>query len=142
MPASSRSETLRRALPVAGLVIGAWALLPPYSGPALATETRVEVADHVVPGVVVLAVSVAAVLVSRRAKGGGALFGAGLIVILAGIWMVATHVPLAAQGSRGEPPGEPLPTTAFPAWPWWCWVRCGPLPTGTRRRRLQEKRHR
>jgi len=51
----SQGKGLPAALPLAGLVIGAWSLLPPYSGPALDTETRVEIADHIVPGVLVLA---------------------------------------------------------------------------------------
>ena len=83
--------------------MSAWALLPPFSGPALNTETRVEVADHVVPALVIAAVSVTILVLDRRLTSRPALpLVAGLIVVLAGLWMVATHVPLVAQASRGE----------------------------------------
>lgn len=86
-----------------GLVISAWALLPPYSGPKLNTETRVEVADHVVPSLVLVVVSMAVLLLGRR-KAGPATLGlvAGFLVALSGLWMVATHVPLLGQAARGE----------------------------------------
>ncbi len=91
------TRTTRR-LGLAGLAVGAWAILPPYSGPALNTSSRVEVADHVVPGVVVLVVSAAALAISRRGPRLGSLFlMLGLVVLLAGIWMTATHVPLVGQ---------------------------------------------
>jgi len=88
---------------VVGLVISAWALIPPYSGPKLNTETRVEVADHVVPSLVLIAVSLV-ILVSRRKAETAAGFSlvAGFLVSLAGLWMVVTHVPLVAQAMRGE----------------------------------------
>lgn len=57
-----------------GLVSGGWALLPPYTGPALDTSARVEFADHVVPGVAVIAISASALLLANRwshlARGG------------------------------------------------------------------------
>jgi hypothetical protein len=90
-------------LPVTGLVMSAWALLPPYSGPELNTETRVEVADHVVPSLVLIAVSAVALLLTRRKEAsttGGLV--AGFLVALSGLWMVATHVPLVAQAARHE----------------------------------------
>lgn len=94
-----------RTLPLLGLVVGAWALLPPYSGPELNTEMRVEVADHVVPGVVViLAALVALALAQRASRLDRVLLGAGLAVLLAGFWMTATHVPLVAQALRDEAP--------------------------------------
>ena len=95
----------RSALPALGIAAGAWALLPPYSGPYLATSNRVEVADHVVPGVLLLVVSVTGLLMARRPQGPGEfLFVAGLAVVLAGIWMTATHVPLVLQAARDEAP--------------------------------------
>jgi len=89
---------------VIGLVISAWALIPPYSGPKLNTETRVEVADHVVPSLVLIAVSLVILVVSRRKAetAAGLSLVAGFLVALAGLWMVATHVPLVAQAMRGE----------------------------------------
>ena len=92
---------ITRRLALAGLVVGAWAILPPYSGPALNTSSRVEVADHVVPGVVVLLVSAATLAIARGGPRPGTLpFVLGLVVLLAGIWMTATHVPLVGQALR------------------------------------------
>lgn len=88
----------------AGLLVGAWALLPPYTGPALNTAARVEFADHVVPGIVVLAVSMLSLLVTRRDDADRLLFAAGLAVVLAGFWMVATHLPLVLQATRQQAP--------------------------------------
>ncbi|PLS76470.1 MAG: hypothetical protein CYG61_01925 [Actinobacteria bacterium] len=106
---SSSSAGLRRALPFLGLAVALWALLPPYTGPDLATEMRVEIADHVVPAILMMVLSLAALLRGRRA-GAGAQAGtfmllAGMGILLAGFWMVATHVPLVAQARRGEVPG-------------------------------------
>jgi hypothetical protein len=92
-----------RVLAVAGLLVGAWAVLPPYTGPALNTVARVEFADHVVPSIVVVAISTL-VLVGRRARGEPLLFAAGLGVVLAGFWMTVTHLPLVVQATRGEAP--------------------------------------
>lgn len=90
-------------------MVAGWALLPPYSGPELGTEMRVEIADHVVPSVLMIMLSVVA-LVRRHASGAAADKGsfmllAGLGILLAGFWMVATHVPLVAQARRGEVTG-------------------------------------
>lgn len=86
-----------------GVLVGAWALLPPYTGPAL-TAARVEFADHVVPGVLVLAISIVSLLMARRDNADQLLFGAGLGVVLAGLWMVATHFPLVLQATRQQAP--------------------------------------
>lgn len=88
----------------AGFLAGAWALLPPYTGPALNTAARVEFADHVVPGVAVVAISALALVVARRPGADRLLFGAGLGVILAGFWMTATHLPLVLQATRAQAP--------------------------------------
>lgn len=88
----------------AGVLVGAWALLPPYTGPALNTAARVEFADHVVPGVLVLAISIVSLLMARRDNADQLLFGAGLGVVLAGFWMVATHLPLVLQATRQQAP--------------------------------------
>lgn len=101
-PAAGRGASLRRALPVVGLVVAAWAVLPPYTGPEIGTSTRVEVADHVVPAVLMIALSVAALATARRPAPGLFALVAGLGVLLAGLWMTATHVPLVAQATRDE----------------------------------------
>lgn len=97
--------TSPRTLAIAGLVIGTWALMPPYVGPALVTDPRVEIADHVVPAVVILALSLAVLAAGRRAAAPGiAMLGTGLTIGLAGLWMFLTHVPLIAQAARDEAP--------------------------------------
>lgn len=96
----------RDALPFLGLAAAVWALLPPYSGPELNTEMRVEIADHVVPSILMIVLSLVALLLRRRAgarsPAGSFMLLAGLGILLAGFWMVATHVPLVAQARRGE----------------------------------------
>ena len=93
-----------RVLAGAGLLVGIWAFLPPYTGPALNTAARVEFADHVVPAIVVVAISALALVVGRRRGTDWLLFAAGLGVVLAGFWMTATHLPLVVQAMRGEAP--------------------------------------
>ena len=89
-----------------GLLVGAWALIPPYTGPALNTAEQVEFVDHVVPGIVVIAISALAFLFSARAAVAGALFPAGLGILLAGFWMSATHAPLVLQAIRDQAPWD------------------------------------
>jgi Na+-transporting methylmalonyl-CoA/oxaloacetate decarboxylase beta subunit len=77
--------------------------LPPYTGPSLNTETRVEVADHVVPGVVLIVLSVILVLLERQRSFSPTLrLAAGFATLLCGIWMTSTHIPLVAQAMRDE----------------------------------------
>lgn len=96
-----------RRLSASGLLVGACATLPVLVGPHLGVAHRVEIADHLVPGGVVLAVSVSmlGLVVSRSAQMSGVLmFAAGLVVTLAGLWMVLTHLPLLAQAARHDAP--------------------------------------
>ena len=105
--APDRSPAARAlpVLPLLGVVVGVWGSLPRFVDSGLLTEDRVEVVDHVVPGVVVIVVSLISVAVARRsAKPGPVLFVAGLVVLLAGLFMVATHVPLVMQATRDEAP--------------------------------------
>lgn len=98
----------RRSLPVLpllGVAVGVWGMLPRFLKSGLNTEDSVEVVDHVVPGVVVVVVSLVALAVARRSpKPGPFLFVAGLVVLLAGLFMFATHVPLVMQATRDEAP--------------------------------------
>ena len=87
-----------------GFLTGAWALIPPYTGPPLNTAAQVEFVDHVVPGIVVIAISALAFLFAGRADAAAALFPAGLGIVLAGFWMSATHAPLVLQAVREEAP--------------------------------------
>lgn len=99
------SVTRFRRLLSSAAIFGLWALLPPYAGPLLYTARRVEIADHVIPGMVVLIVVAAAFLATRRATlAATVLLAAGLVVSLAGLWMTSTHVPLVVQSIRQQVP--------------------------------------
>ena len=90
-----------------GVLVGTWALLPRYGGPRLELGPRgdqLEFIDHVVPGAVVIGVSLLALLIGRRARTLGPLFGVGLVIVVAGLWMDATHLPLVLQATRNEAP--------------------------------------
>ena len=86
-----------------GVVVGLWGVLPKYVSPPLNTADRVEFADHVVPGVAVILLSAIALLWWKD-RSPLASLGLGLAVLLAGFWMLATHLPLVAQATRGEAP--------------------------------------
>ncbi|MDQ3306638.1 MAG: hypothetical protein M3535_11820 [Actinomycetota bacterium] len=105
--ASSPPTVRSAALPMLaglGLLVGCWALLPPYTGPPLNTADMVEFVDHVVPGVVVIALSLGSFLVGRSGRASAVLFPAGLGIVLAGFWMTATHLPLVLQATRAQAP--------------------------------------
>ncbi len=98
-------ETSR--LPLLGLLVGVWAIVPPYVNAfgELNVEARVEFADHVLPGLVVLAVCAISLFVLRSPDPSQlVLFVAGGVIALAGFWMVATHAPLISQGRNGLAP--------------------------------------
>jgi hypothetical protein len=90
---------------LAGLFVAVWASLPKWSGPKLHVAASTEVVDHVIPAILVLLCSLVAIAAGRRAKGpGGTRFLAGMGVLLAGLWMMATHLPLVAEARRGDAP--------------------------------------
>lgn len=103
-PPSPHRSTPLIMLAGIGLLIGGWAMLPAYSGPVLNTADRVEFVDHVVPGIAVLVVTLAGLVVGRRRETGAVAFLAGLGIVLAGVWMTATHAPLVLQATRQEAP--------------------------------------
>ena len=96
---ASQPRSLKPSLPYVGLVIGAWASAAPYFllGPDLNAAAKNEFADHVVPGALMILLSLAMLV---RARNGTANAGAsfpliaGFGIVLAGIWMTATHLPL------------------------------------------------
>ena len=92
----------RLMLPGAGLLVGAWAVIPPYMGPKLNVAQRVEIADHVVPGLLVIGLSLVALVVGSRPRASAFMYLAGLGVVLAGLWMTATHAPLVPQVARDQ----------------------------------------
>lgn len=108
-PADHRTAPREARLVHALLGLAAWAVAVPWLGRALGLEldvsTRLEVIDHVVPGVLILACG-ATIL----ARPGGAAPGslpwlvASAAASLAGLWIVTTHVPLLPQALDGEAP--------------------------------------
>ncbi len=110
-PPAPPAPDLARILPLVGLGIALWASLPQWSGPKLNVEASKEVADHIVPAVAVLLASLVGIWASRRPEGPGAYrFMGGLAVLLAGLWMMATHLPLVFQAMRDE---APWPATIY-----------------------------
>jgi hypothetical protein len=97
--------TISSRLLAAGIGAGLLGMLPFFVTPELDTARSAEIADHVVPGLAVV-VAAGAVLVAQRRGGVGAMpfLFAGLMILLAGIWMVSTHVPLLNQARRGDAP--------------------------------------
>lgn len=96
---------VRWAAALAGLAV--WAAAVPWLAEAvglgLDVPTRLEVADHVVPGVVTLvAVALLAVLGGR--PGSTVWLGVGSVAFLAGLWSTSTHVPLIFDASQGATP--------------------------------------
>ena len=95
--AASQPSSLRQGLPYAGLAIGLWASIAPYAllGPDLNAAAKNEFVDHVVPGVLVIGLSAALLVRARRGANAGSFpLLAGFGVLLAGLWMTATHLPL------------------------------------------------
>lgn len=103
-PPTRAIPTARRQwLAVNGIVVGLWAALPAVVSPELNVAESKEIADHLIPAIVVVALSVASLVLARRGTiSGMVMFVAGLAVCLAGLWMVATHVPLVAQAARHD----------------------------------------
>ncbi len=105
---------LPRLMPLVGLPVALWASLPKYSGPAINTTATTEIVDHIVPAVLILLASIVGILAGRRPGGPGALrLIAGMAVMLAGLWMLATHFPLVAQTMRGGPDAATWAATIY-----------------------------
>lgn len=92
-------------LAAAGIGAGFLGMLPFFVTPELNTARSAEIADHVVPGLLVV-VAAGAVLAGRRRDGVGPMsfLIAGFVILLAGVWMVSTQVPLLNQARRGDAP--------------------------------------
>jgi hypothetical protein len=87
--------------------LAAWAIAVPWLAAAVGLEldvaTRLEIADHVIPGVVMLAG--AALLAMRRATPRSTVWlGVGSVAFLTGLWITATHVPLIPDALEGLAP--------------------------------------
>jgi hypothetical protein len=112
--AQAPGPDLAKLMPLVGLGVAVWASLPQYSGPKLYVEASKEVADHIIPAILVFLASIVGILAGRRPQGPGALrLIAGMAVLLAGLWMMATHVPLLLQTIRGGPDAASWPATIY-----------------------------
>ncbi len=102
--AAPGTSAIPMALLGAGLVIGLYAMIPAFflGGLHVAKTNGIgrEVVDHVFPGVLVLVLVVAAIV--RRAQPDSFMLVAGIGVILAGFWMVTTHLGLVSQAFNGQ----------------------------------------
>ncbi len=89
-------------------VLGGWSIAVPYVGPLLGlkldVEPRLEFIDHVVPGLVVVAVSGLLARLRRGRAGGLLSLSAACTISLAALWITATHVPLLWDASEGRIP--------------------------------------
>jgi hypothetical protein len=105
---------LARLMPLVGLGVAVWASLPQYSGPKLNVSASKEFADHVIPAILVVLASIVGIMAGRRPQGPGALrLIAGMAVLLAGLWMMATHIPLVLQTMRGGPDAASWEATIY-----------------------------
>ena len=94
-------------------LLGVLSVFPPYLGPLLGLELNVasdvEVVDHVVPGVAVAVCAALAALLIRRdatAQEGAPVLALTGVCFLAGLWQVATHVPLVLEGGQSQSPWD------------------------------------
>ena len=89
-----------RVIPALLFVTGVWGLAAPYAGTAMGLvipglQPKVEVVDHVVPGLVIVPVALYAMFSGRFP------FVGSLAAVLAAFWMTATHVLLLRDAGRG-----------------------------------------
>ncbi len=98
-----------RALALLG-VLGAVSILPPYVGPAVGLEldvaATVEVVDHVIPGLAVVAFSAIALLLLRGGsqRDSVPLLFSVAVCMLAGLWEASSHAPLVLEAGTPEAP--------------------------------------
>lgn len=91
-------------------VLGAVSILPPFVGPAVGLEldvsSTVEVVDHVIPGLTVIAFSVISLLLLRGGRDGDSLplLFAVSLCMLAGLWETGSHAPLLLEAGEPEAP--------------------------------------
>lgn len=133
----SRPDEVRAATALAA--IGAWTIIVPYLAILLDLEVKVaaivEVVDHVIPGLVVLAAGLyLRARAQRRALASHrpALLAAGAAFV-AGFWVLATHAPLIGDAALSDQPWDAaiwhsiaaLPTVVLACW---CVIRSTPDP--------------
>lgn len=109
-PAGDSPGRARRAALLAAVLsaLGAWTIAVPYLGHAIGfgvdVAVRVEIVDHVVPGTLVAVLGALLCALARRYRVIGELPAllAGGVCLLAGSWVLATHVALLAGAASGK----------------------------------------
>lgn len=94
-------------LPLLGLLIGLWAIVPPYivRFGELDVRSSVEFVDHAIPGAVVMFVAFLGYVQLRSTDPSQTqLLVGGGVIALAGFWMLSTHVGLIAEARQGDVP--------------------------------------
>lgn len=94
------------ALMLTGLAAGAYAMAPAFYLGGLHVKRGAEIADHAIPGLVVLVTVLVAVRWAARSV--NAMLACGVVIVVAGLWMVATHVRLFVQGVHHQAPWGPV----------------------------------
>lgn len=87
-----------------GLVVGLYATAPGFFLGGLNARRGAEIVDHVVPGMVVLAM----VYVTIRWGTASTTNRAGTVVLLAGLWMAVAHIEPLRQGLAHGAPWPPV----------------------------------
>lgn len=88
-----------RRLLVLGLVASIWVSLPPFLGPSVAVDRFTEIVDHPLPAIVVFVV--VAMAAARREVVDEAWFANGIVILLAGMFVTGTHIPLVGVAMDG-----------------------------------------
>ena len=107
-PAAAR--TARTWPPAATLLAGfaAWAIAVPWLSKAvglkLDVSTKLEVVDHVVPGILALACAAVLTLPASRSPESLPRLAAVGVAFLAGVWITTTHVTLIPSAADGTAP--------------------------------------
>ena len=89
--------------------VGFWSIAVPFLGPELGLKLdvtrKIEIIDHVVPGIVIVGCSLLMLALLRRGRSGSLVaLGVAWTISLAGLWIAATHMPLLRDAGRGLVP--------------------------------------
>lgn len=87
-------------------VLAAWAIAVPWiaeaAGLRLDVSTKLEVIDHVVPGLLALACAALLVYVADQSPSSLGRLGAVAVAFLAGVWITTTHIALIPDAIDGS----------------------------------------
>lgn len=117
-PAPAASTRLERAL-IALVAVALWSIVPPYLGPAIGLEldvsSKVEVIDHVIPGVSAAIAACIALSYARRGQTESvALLAALGVGVLAGLFQSVSHLTLVLDAGAPQAPVDSVLLHATP----------------------------